>query len=434
MSKEILEALQKDIAGLTSTVQERLVKCESEGKELADKLAGVLKEQTERKHQFEMSGHGLSIDAKQKRAVEEKMDELYIAKAMLTDTKTGSLDRKGLANITKSSDYAGAVDIVKSSGFTFEGASTTDAEGGDFVPTGFSQTMLEDIYLALEIASLFKRFTMTASSFTFPFAIDRFTARLTAEKAANEKDTLATDQIIFTAKKLMAAIDFTDEISADAIPALLPYIRKRLVESFALAQDQVALNGATGDGLGGGVGVVTADDARRLQNGVRQLLNAGEKVDISAGGITAANLRALRLPMGKYGKNPSELAYILSMSDYLKCLNATNFPNYQALHTYGSNAQILTGELGRVDNIPLVITELIPTNLSAAGVYDVAGTKTTCGLVNKNAYMWGDLKQFGMETFRNPYNQFTSLIGSERLDFKKVLGSTAPTAAFGINY
>ena len=123
------------------------------------------------------------------------------------------------------------------------------------------------------------------------------------------------------------------------------------------------------------------------------------------------------------------------------------FTGYQSLYSYGAGAVILNGELGRMDNIPIIVTELLPKpglgtdaadalgGLNAAGKFDGATyTKATGVLVNKNAYMWGDRKEFALELWRNPMNQTTNLIGSQRLDFEKVLGATDPTTAVGYNY
>ena len=432
MSKEILETLQKDIAGLTSTVQDRLVKCESEGKELADKLAGVLKEQDTRKHQFEASGQGLSVGAAEKRELEMKMDELYIASVLLTDRKTGVMDKAKFADIQKAGEYSQAVDRIKATGFDFGGMdSTVNASSGEaIIPPGFSQTLLEDIFLTLKVANLFGRFTLPSPNYTWGIMTDRFAARLTAEKAAPTKEDLAAGNIVFAAKKLMATIDYTDELGADSIAALLPYMRKRLVESFGLAQEQVVLNGATDSLVFNGE--ADTEHATYLTNGVRKLA-AAENVDF-AGAFTETLLHSLRAKMGIYGVDPSKLSYVMSLTDYLKCLAPGAFPNYQALNTYGAGAIVLKGELARIAGIPIVVTELLPTNLGATGVYDAVGTKRTCGLIHTDSYMFGDLKSFGLETFRNPYNQFTSLIGSERLDFKKMTSAGATTAAFGINY
>lgn len=429
--KEVLAQLQADVAGITKAMAEKVTKSESEVKELADKLQGVMKEQSERKHQYETTT-ALSLEGRAKREVEEKMDELFIASVILTSRKSGELDRGRYAEVAKQKDYAIALDRVKASGFNFGGLDsvTTAGQSEAAIPPGFSATMLEDIFLTLKVANLFGRITMPTPSFTFGIAVDRFSARLTGEKLAPTKDNLNFDDIIFTAKKLMATIDYTDEMDADAIAAMLPYIRKRLVDSFGLAQEKIVLNGATNSNIFNGI--ADTEDATYLTDGIRKL-EAARNVDF-AGAFTETLLHNLREKLGNYGIDPSKLAYVMSMADYLKCLTPGLFPNYQALHTYGQNAIVLKGELARIAGIPIVVTELLPKNLDAAGIYNVAGTKKTCGLIYTDAYLFGDRKQFGLETFRNPYSQFTSLIGSERLDFKKVVSASATTAAFGVNY
>lgn len=422
--KETIEAIQREIVDLTRVMKEKAEKGQSEYQELTEKLAELMKEKEERKFQHD-TGIIKSVDEATKRQYDMKMDELLIARALCTDTKSGTLDREAYGKIVLASEY---LDAVKGSGFTVDANTNTSA--ADFVPPAFSATLLTDIFLKLELAALFGRITMPAPSYTFPFNADRITARLTGEGAASEKENFTTAKIVFNAKKIMSTVEFTDELEMDSIISILPFVRTKLVEAFALAQEQICFNGDTTDTLNGGVGVTPADDARRAAKGIRALANAGEKVDFASGGFSADNLRSLRVKMGKYGKNPKDLAYVISMSDYLKSLS---FSGYQALYQY-AGAVTTAGELGRLDNIPLVITELIPTNLDASGNYNVAGTKTTCGLVHKDAYLWGDRKQFGLETFRNPFNQTFNLIGSERLDFEKIMSAAAPTAAFGVNY
>jgi len=42
---------------------------------------------------------------------------------------------------------------------------------------------------------------------------------------------------------------------------------------------------------------------------------------------------------------------------------------------YGQFATVLNGELGKIDGIPVIVSEKIRENLNASGVYD--GTTTT---------------------------------------------------------
>lgn len=443
--KEEFEALKADVVELTRIMKEKTDKGQSnEVKELSDKLVELQKEISDRKVRF-ADGSGSSSAGVSKEA-ERKLDELFIAQALLTK-KDGSINKEAFESVKEQSEYRDAIKAVSGMNYA-TGANgsqyTGDAYGGDFIPQGFSSTLLEEIWLKLEVANLFKRFNMTAPTYIFPFAPNRITARKGTEGAAVVKDTFGTDQIIFTAKKIMANVDFTDEVEADSIVAILPLVRQKLIESFAIGQEQIVINGDTTSGATNVNGDLdaTPEDVRLTVAGLRKSAAANSGTfSLASGGMSAENMRALRAAMGKYGKNPTDLAYVVTMADYNKMLT---FANYQTLYQIGPQAVILNGELGRIDGIPVIVTELLrssngttQTGYNSTGIVDATAgnnTKNVCMLVNKNAYMWGDRKAFGLEMFRNPYNQITSLIGSQRLDFEKVLSAADVTCAVGINY
>lgn len=441
--KEEIAQLKAEVTELTRVMAEKAKAGQApEVKELSDKLSAMQKEFSERKTQF-ATDFGTAKSGVVSKAAEKKLDELFIASALLT-RKDGRLDEAAYENVVKSVDYR---DVVKDAGLTqgmTSSQNTGDAVGGDFIPQGFSSTLLEEIFLKLEVANLFKRFNMTSSTYIFPFAPDRLVARLGKEAQAVNKDRFSTDQIIFNAKKIMANVDFTDEIEMDSIIAILPLVRQKLIEGFAIGQEQIVLNGDVTAGATNVNGTLAgnAEDIRLTVNGLRKHASlASNNFSLATGGLSADNMRLLRAKMGKYGKNPSDLCYIMTIADYNKVLK---FDNYQTLYQYGPGAVIMNGELGRIDGIPIIVTELLDssdgteqTGYDATGIKNAvaaSNVKNICGLVNKSAYMFGDRKAFGLETFRNPYNQMTSLIGSQRLDFQKVLSAGDPTAVFGINY
>jgi|LGVE01.1.fsa_nt_gb HK97 family phage major capsid protein len=442
--QEQLEQAMKDLAAVTKAMSEKSAAGDDgRVKELSDQLGQVQKDLADRKHQYAVATESLKVNDSEKKELERKRDELFIASALMV-RKDGSLNRGAYEQLVKSGDYRDALkagvgdDAPASSQVTGLTSQGTDANfGSDFLVEGFSTTLLEDIFLKLEIAGIFNRFNMPAAQYSFPFSYDQVTAQQVTEGLAPGKSRLSTGKLTFEAKKLMANIDFTDELDADSVIAILPLIRMRLIEGFALAQEKIAFNGDDTVGatnVNGAIGTgtaPTAESAERLQKGIRAHCGAGEKVDFSTGGFSADNLRSLRSKMGKYGKSPSDLAYIVRMTDYNEALK---FTGYQSLYQY-ANAVTTTGELGKIDGIPVLVSELIPENLNAAGIYDnVTTTKTTCALVNKSALMWGDRSSFGLELYRNPFTQTTSLIGSQRLDLQKVTSPTAKPIALGYNY
>lgn len=448
--KEQVESLQKDIAQLTQLMVEKSQKdLTNEVKELSDKLVEIQKELHEKKTQFAAtSGSDSTLTRKQ---VETRMDELFIAKHLCVNKETGAFDKAAYAKIVSIPEYTEA---IKAFGDVYAvGATTqTNVDGlVDFVAPGFSTQLMEEIFLSLQLAGMFGRINMPASSYTFPFAPGRIIAKAGLEGQTVNKTRVVDGKLTFSAQKLMSIVELTDELEADAIIPALNLLRKQLIDGFALAQDTMALNGAKTDANLYVNGTIDTEDCRKLVDGIRSTAMAGGvKFDVN----TATNkycgteaIRAVRALMGKWGVSPSELALIVSIADYNKMLNESA---YQTLYSYGPNAVIMTGELGRIDNIPIIVSELIPSGasvtdyadapagLTTAGKHDrtttANNTKSTFVLANKSGFLWGDRKEFSLELWRNPLNQTTNLIGSQRVDFQKVTSSVGKPCGVGYNY
>lgn len=437
--QEKIDALQKDVAQLTEVMKAKSEKgLDVEVKELSEKLAAVQAQLAEKKVQFAVDQDKRS-DITRKEA-ETRLDELYIAKALCTSVDSGVLDRAKFDKVAALPMYA---DAIKAFGDVLAETTTGTNTGAEYIPKGFSSQLQNEIFLALEVAGLFPRLQMPASDYTLPFNPSRIIARAGSEGGTVTKDQPPTSKLNFTAKKIMSIVEMTDEFEQDSIVPALNFIRQHLIDGFALAQETMCINGDTGTSIYSAA--KTGEDARKLVKGIRaDAMGTSAKVDAASGGLNEANLRAARALMGKYGKSPSDLAILVSMTDYNKMLA---FTNYQTLYSYGAGAVIMKGELGRFDGIPIIVTELLPTagnatdtgmalgGLNASGIFDgTTYSKGTACIVNKNAYSWGDRKEFALELWRNPLAQTTNLIGSQRLDFEKIASSTAKTAAVLFNY
>lgn len=448
MDKAIVEQLEKAVAQLTLTIKEKFDEfgaTSGEVKELQAKLAEVQKEFSEKRHQFEISQmKTATLDRARKSEVETRLDELFLAKALCHDVATKSFNKAAFDKIKSLPVYQDAIKTAATfdavSGMTSTGSGT----GDEWVPEAFSSTLFEEIWLSLEVAKLFRRIPMPAPTYTLPFNPGRIIALAGTEGASVAKQTPSTDKLVFTAKKIMAIVEMTDEFEQDSLVPALNFLRTQIIDAFALGQETMCLNGEiSGNKLYASSHTPASTDVRSLVNGIRRdAMNLSAKVDFgAASGFTADNLRALRTQMGKYGKKPGDLAYIMDIAQYNSCLG---FTGYQYLYQYGAGAVVLSGELGRLDGIPIIVSELLPGGttdaadalglLNASGVWDdTTKTKKTCVLVNKNGYMWGDRTDFSLELWRNPLSQTTNLIGSQRLDFERVGSDTAKFCAVGYN-
>ena len=203
MLKEDIEVLVKDMAEIQKSMKEKVDKGQMEYKELTDRLIEVEKKLTDRKAEFELKGNAYNGTPAE---AEKKLDELFIASAIMRNKGDNTLNIPVYKSLQAISEYKDALEFAtKVTGLTFGGQNVgTSADGGYTVPTGFSSTLLSEIFLQLKVASIFNRFTMPNSSFKFPLLTNRLRARKSAEATAINKDKAAFAQISFDAKKLMA--------------------------------------------------------------------------------------------------------------------------------------------------------------------------------------------------------------------------------------
>ena len=213
MDKEMIVALEKSISELTGTLQSKMEKFDetsSEVRELKAKVAEVAKELSERKHQFDVQKALTANHSKEKKVeLETRLDEIVLFKALCHDVETKQFNKTAFEKLTKIPVYAEA---LKAFG-DVSAMQTGDAgTGAEFIPTGFSSTLYEEIWLKLEVAQLFGRIPMPTPTYKLPFAPGRMIAKAAAEGGTVAKVKGVTDQLTFTAKKIMSITEFTDEM------------------------------------------------------------------------------------------------------------------------------------------------------------------------------------------------------------------------------
>ena len=166
-----------------------------------------------------------------------------------------------------------------------------------------------------------------------------------------------------TAFKFAGEALVSKEAEEDSIIAMLPFMQDELVDWLSADQEDAAINGDTAAAQDSDF---AADDPRRNWNGLRKLALAAAKTDLSNAAPTVANsVRVNRKKMGKYGVRPANLTHLCSMSAYIQLLADSSVIT---MEKYGPNATIVTGELGRVDGTPIVVSEFVRQDLNASGV------------------------------------------------------------------
>lgn len=318
----------------------------------------------------------------------------------------------------------------------------TAGEGFEWIPTGFSTELIERVKLALKVAALFRRFNMPTPTYRFPAEGVEAVAYLTPESVLDSStkitaSTPRTRRVTFEARKLAARVVFSEEMTEDSLIPVLPFIKDKLVEALAVAEETSVINGDLLPGPHQDIDVVNPLDARWAWDGLRlfaRTCGGGAEVDFggTAAGFTTINMRAIRAAMGIYGTDPAKLSWITSTCGYLGLLNNVDV---LTLDKYGPNATILKGELGKFDNIPIVVSEYVRTDLDANGVYSGPGNdKTIFLLVYRDGFMFGDRRKVTLKTKEDIEVDQTISVATQRLDFQGLYECATETlVGAGIN-
>ncbi len=286
----------------------------------------------------------------------------------------------------------------------------TVAEGKEFVPTTLSSNLIERVNLELMVAGLFENITMPRSPFEIPgFAVGRVRGGRHSEQTADtgqtaiRKITPGTRKITLTAQKFAAEVLVSKEEEEESIIPILSFIQDEIVDYISADIEDTIVNGDT-TGAHQDSDVTLADDPRKSWMGLRKLAIAGAKADAANAALTEVMLRTNRKNMGKYGVRASRLVHIVGIVNYVQLLGSTNVVT---VDKYGPNATILTGELAKVDGVPIVVSEYVRENLNATGVFDNVTTNRSVAItVNTKGYLLGSRRSMTIERLVELYSEF----------------------------
>lgn len=368
-----------------------------------------------------------SINMPDLQKVQEAADDLLLTHWIL---KLYSSDYGGMKSLWLYDRYNRiAKDFIKAMD------TATSGEGADWIPTAFSADLITKYRLALKVAGLFRWFNMPTSPYKFPLLTDGFTTYKPGENVGDigqkiPASTATTSSKQFDAVKLAARGVFSDEITEDSIVPILPILKAELAKAMADGLEDCIINGddsASHFDTGLGIGVA-GNDRRTMFKGLRKLIiDGGETYDAST--FAATKLRGMRALLGKYGVNPAELVYVVSIAVYIKMLS---FTEVATADKFTDAATWLKGFLTAIDGSPIVISEKMRQDLNATGVFDDS-TKTYTGalLVHIPSYMIGERRSLTVKSKEDIEADQQILVTTQRLDFEKMRATTEPCGAYG---
>jgi len=368
----------------------------------------------------------------------ELQDDLYIVGNLLA----GKTNQSYFEAVKQTRIYRNLQDRLHSDKVLQKAlAAATTGSGAEWIPTGFSNQLLEKIRLQLKVAQSFQLINMPTNPFNFPVQSSVATGYLIAESTADAAtkitaSTPGTSNFSFSAKKLAGRVLFSEEINEDAAIGMLDFVRAELAIAIAEALEKAILDGDV-SATHQDSDVTASTDARKAFSGLRYfaLNNAGTATSsFSNAAPTTALLRGVRKLMGKYGALPTNLIWFVSPATSIQMLNITEV---QTVDKFGPSATILTGQIGNFDGIPVVVSEHIREDLNASGVYDATTTdRTVVHLVDKRGFWIGQRGGVTINTIRDFETDQVILVAKHRVSFKDPYDATSASfiqSVLGIN-
>jgi len=303
----------------------------------------------------------------------------------------------------------------------------TAGEGLEWIPTGFSSKLMELVRLQFRVAAQFETFSMPSNPYKLPVEGADFVAQLTAQATADAATkigaaTPGTANVEFSAIKLAARVLFSEEVNEDSIINMLNFSRNKLAVAFATAEETALLNGddsTTHQDADTAAGAATLAQKSFKAHRYWALNNAGTAgLDYSNGAPTITLLRNTRKLMGKYGINPRNLFWTSGILVYYKILQIAE---YQKLNEFGPQAANVTGQVGSIDDSPLIVSEHVREDLNASGVEDgVTTNRGVLHLTDRRGFMTGERTGLTIQALRDAETDQMILVAKRRVDHEDV--------------
>jgi hypothetical protein len=340
----------------------------------------------------------------------------------------------------------------------------------DWVPVVTSPDFRELLTLNLRVEALFEHVPYTGPSATWTMPLDNTNAvgdlvpptgtGVMGFTYTNSNPFAGSDPIqmghaindgkkVYTFQMHRGRAMFNGALDEDSIIPMLPRARMNILKAIARAGEKAIIDGQysvpaidTGDTAyytGGAYTTAAYNDARHSWDGLRKHIAVQTSVGLktcsydSNGNITVSKLLGnVKSMMGKYGINPSDNAFILSVNAIYHILVDT--AAVYTMDKFGPQATVMTGAIAQVGGSPVIVSEFVRTDLNASGIYDNSlKTKTVALCVHKPSFLV--VEKRGIEIGADYYRatDVTDVVGMRRLDFGKWPGDAEVAVASAYN-
>ena len=320
--------------------------------------------------------------------------------------------------------------------------STTAGSGDELVATLEARELWADVHLQTLVAPLVPSVAMPSNPFDIPRQLGDVNFYPGSENTASASTALGTGRTTLTAHELVGQVPYSFTLEEDAVIALLPEIRAGLVRNVAEVLDDVILNAdrTAANNINADGATISASSAGKGQwllgyDGIIHLPlvdNASQSNDHGAD-VSDDMFNQIRARLGKYGVRPSQLAWVMDVNTFIR---AQSISQFRTMDKLGPNATILTGMLGAVEGIPVIVSEQMRM-ADADGKVTDAGNDTDTGrllIFNRTQWTQGFRRELMLDVDRDTQRRQTVVTVSFRHALAQRSGSRASATHAALQY
>lgn len=309
---------------------------------------------------------------------------------------------------------------------------TTD--NSEFVPDGFSVSLIEEVRLQRRLPTLFDNVTIPRSPLKWPVEGGIGLPYLVDENVHDTGQKVPTRQpgtrgVTFAARTIGVRVPFSHEFDEDSIVAAEDYVRRQIARALTDGLETAILNGDA-DEEHMDPTVTAGNDVRRIFHGLRRLAREPvEATETDLGTFDQAGWVTVRRKLGAYGIDPRELVCIVGVKAYYRIIgDPDHWGDFQTLDKVGPQAIALTGEVGALYGVPVVVSAHAPETCSDSPVNDGLGDDSVIVIANRRAYALATQVGATIETVWDPEALQFRVIGYCRVDFQPWFPAATETA------
>ena len=317
--------------------------------------------------------------------------------------------------------------------------------GAELVPDQFMAELYQTYQTPRVLRSLFSEIPMQNNTLLVP-RLDRggrpyLKGTVTSDSPAKyTASSIATSQKTVTLSGLACRFVIDDALIEDSAIALIPALQRQIAQDLADALEDCLINGDSNathqDAIAswnirsrwGASGLGGSSDHRRAFLGLRAAaFDKSSTVDIA--NVDLTKILQLASQLGELAASDR----ILIASPEAVYEHILDIDEVQTIDKFGPQATVLTGQIGAIAGMPIVMSRFMSADLAATGLYTGSGSKTGMLCVSRDAWNIFSKRGIVVEQDKEITAGAINLVATERISFDSMDADATKNVAFGIN-